>query len=59
MCVCVCVCVCACTCVWVGVKKVYKKLNYHWPTTATESCVVQHQAPQQWWSIRSALQPDR
>ena len=27
--------------------------------TATGSCVVQDQAPQQWWLIRSALQPDR
>ena len=26
---------------------------------ATESCLVQDQAPQQSWSIRSALQPDR
>ena len=35
-----------------------KKLNFRWPKTATGSCVVQDQAPQQCWSIRSALQPD-
>ena len=43
--VCVCVCVCMCACVYVHAY--------------TGGCVVQDQAPQQWWSIRSALQPDR
>ena len=32
--------------------------DFCWTKTATGSCVVQDQAPQQWWSIRSALQPD-
>ena len=41
------------------VKNVYRKWNCRWPKTATGSCVVQDQAPQQWWSVRSALQPDR
>ena len=40
-------------------EKKRKKRNCRWPKTATGSCVVQDQAPQQWWSIRSALQPDR
>ena len=35
------------------------KRNCHWPKTANGSCVVQDQALQQWWSIRSALQPER
>ena len=39
---------------WWTKKK--KKRNCHWPKTATGSCVVQDQALQQWWSIRSALQ---
>ena len=37
----------------------YKKMDCRWPKTASGRCVVQDQAPQQWWSIRSALQPDR
>ena len=40
-------------------KKNKKRKKGRWPKTATGSCVVQNQAPQQWWSIRSALQPDR
>ena len=36
-----------------------KERNCGWPKTATGSCVVQDQAPQQQWSIRSAWQPDR
>ena len=58
MCVCVCACVRACVCVCMVKKKYIKKWNCRWPKTATGSCVVQDQAPQQ-WSIRSALQPDR
>ena len=42
-----------------GGKYNYKKWNCRWPKTAIGSCVVLDQAPQQWWSIRSALQPDR
>ena len=45
-------------CVVGGKKKYIKKWNCRWPKTATGSCVVQDQAPQQWWSFRSALQPD-
>ena len=40
-------------------KKVYEKWNCCWPKIATGSCVVQDQAPQQCWSIWSALHPDR
>ena len=49
---------CVCLSMHGGQKK-KKKRNCRWPKTATGSCVVQDQAPQQWWSIRSALQPDR
>ena len=44
---------------WTKKKKKKKKTNCRWLKTATGSCVVQDQALQQWWSIRSALQPDR
>ena len=40
-------------------KKKKKKGIVTGQKTATGSCVVQDQAIQQWWSIRSALQPDR
>ena len=40
-------------------KKEKKKEELSLAKTATGSCVVEDQAPQQWWSIRSALQPDR
>ena len=52
-------CVCLSMRVLSEKKYNYKKMNCRWPETATGSCVVQDQAPQQWWSIRSALQPDR
>ena len=63
VCVCVCVCVrvcmCRCICVCVCVCVCKRKWNCRWPKPATGGCVVQDQTPQQWWSIRSALQPDR
>ena len=67
-------CVCVCTRVCVSVRTVSHvfffsvsgslsmrggKRNCRWPKTATGSCVVQDQAPQQWLSVRSALQPGR
>ena len=61
-------CICVCVCVWCNglcnrfpkkkkKKKKKKELSLA-KKTATGSCVVQDQALQQWWSIRSALQRD-
>ena len=51
-----CLCMCLCEYPWWKNKKIR---NCRLPKTATGSCVVQDQAPQQWWSIRSVLQNDR
>ena len=47
----------ACICVYVCVKKEMELSRAK--KAATGSFAVQDQAPQQCWSIRSALQPDR
>ena len=52
-------CVCVCVCVKKKKKKKKKELSLAKNSHCTGSCVVQDQALQQWWSIRSALQPDR
>ena len=58
-----CVCVSEYECVlWENSKKcrnVKMELSPAKKLTATGSCMVQDQARQQWWSIQSALQPDR